>query len=612
MNRELKLDGLRGLAIISVLLFHLYPNYFQSGYIGVDIFLVLSGYLTFKTIIVYKNKNLSIIYYIKNRVLRLFPSLIFIYILIISIGFVVFDNAEFKELNNYIIYNQIGIANYIYAQINNYFNSASKSNILLHFWSLSLEWQFYLFASFALFSIDFNKNIFRYLLALLIIFSFSINLYYIFHNNNLAFYSIQSRMWEFLLPVFLINFNLYKREKIHYLTFVICSLIASFIICRDSTNFPGLKAIIIALPIALIVTNQERNLLNKIFENRILIFFGSISYALYVVHWPVFFYIKNFIGISILDKFTALFISVFISFLITILIENPIKKSSINRKNKLITIFIITYIAIFALSYNLKSFSNENKLKSILNDGEVGEELFFNHFNNYIECKNEKILSDSPEWNGRKRCFQSKYGDVDIAVVGDSHAEHLFFGVSNKYPQHNTAIYYKSGTTATGLPFIDNINFKDIYSSISEQKSIKTVIISIYWNQRIDGYLQDDLKNKFQRTIDFLNFKGKEVIIFNGVPDYYFDPNICKYEYKYFVNNNCSIGLEYFDKRHKKTANLLESLHGTALRVVDSYHIFCNYKNCNMNYDGQLMYRDGHHLNFTGSNKLIELLNLNL
>mgnify|MGYP001169031610 FL=1 len=285
------IQGLRGVSVISVMLFHLAPEIFTLGYLGVDIFFVISGFVITKSISENIQKGtFSLQSFYARRILRLYPALlIFIFISIFLIFFLTIIDTNFKIYLRTAISSLIGISNFYLISINNdYFNPVDE-NPFVHTWSLAVEEQFYLFYPiFLLFVLNYfykkKIKIFLFLIVASLTFIFLINDKNIFTE----FYSIFSRFWELLIGC--MTFFLMERKKKDLKNINLVYLIIPLSILLYFFENIQIKLLLISISSMLIIMNyKNNNFLNNILKNKILLHIGKISYSLYLWHMVVFF-----------------------------------------------------------------------------------------------------------------------------------------------------------------------------------------------------------------------------------------------------------------------------------------------------------------------------------
>ncbi len=443
MNRIDVIQGLRGVSVISVMLFHLMPETFSLGYLGVDVFFVISGFVITKSISdEMAKKNFSFSGFYAKRILRLYPALLFFIISsIFLIFFLTIIDANFKIYLRTAISALIGISNFYLISINNdYFNPIDE-NPFIHTWSLAVEEQFYLFYPIILVFtlLYFNKKKILFFL-LIIITTFFLN--FIIEEKNIftEFYSIFSRFWELLigcLGFFLIKNNKYKFNKSNYIY-----LILFLIFLLSYIENIKIKLLIISLTSLLVILNFEnKNYMNNFLKNKILLRIGKISYSLYLWHMVIFFIVGFYFV-----KLEYYFFSIIFSIIIASLSYNLIEKSFTKNKkmiNKLKTFFniekskyiisavILTVIIFFFNIDQIKKFESQsfniltklNMHKELKNSNKIEREKF-----TYICHENIKALNDI---NNSKQCFFKLNQNNLLIFFGDSHNNSLHSFLKN-------------------------------------------------------------------------------------------------------------------------------------------------------------------------------------
>ena len=217
------IDGLRAIAVLSVISFHAFPNWIKGGFIGVDIFFVISGYLI-STIIFsnLENNCFNFIEFYNRRIKRIFPALILILFFCLTMGWFTLFADEYKQLGKHTLGGTSFASNFVFWKESGYFDNTAESKPLLHLWSLGIEEQFYIIWPLLLwFAWKTKFNLLIITLSTLII-SFGLNIDEIHNNKVAAFYLPQTRFWELLVGATLSHFTLYKKISLsHYLIYFI-------------------------------------------------------------------------------------------------------------------------------------------------------------------------------------------------------------------------------------------------------------------------------------------------------------------------------------------------------------------------------------------------------
>lgn len=361
-NKHLKyrpdIDGLRAIAVLLVVGFHAFPDKFKGGFIGVDIFFVLSGFLI--SSIIYKSLDkgeFSFREFYTKRIMRIFPTLIIVMTSCLTFGWYSLTNDEYKQLGKHITGGASFISNFLLWQESGYFDNASETKPLLHLWSLAIEEQFYIIWPFLLWFMWKNRLNYFVITVMATLVSFIFNVHEIKHAPVATFYSPLTRFWELMCGGLLAWTLIYRKEKLsnimkkvdffitsfffkkqkyphrnllaNFLAFIgLLLLLLGFSIIDKDFTFPGLWALIPVSGTTLVILASETAWINKkILSTKFLIWFGLISYPLYLLHWPI----LSFLHIVENDhpnrtmRITAVLISILLAWIITKWIEQPLR-----------------------------------------------------------------------------------------------------------------------------------------------------------------------------------------------------------------------------------------------------------------------------------------------
>ena len=304
------IDGLRAIAILSVLAFHAFPGRFEGGYIGVDIFFVISGFLISNIIVAGIEENrFSFIEFYSRRVKRIFPALVLVLLATYGLGWFVLLSAEYEQLGKHISGGAVFISNLVLWSDHGYFDSAAVSKPLLHLWSLGIEEQFYIVWPLLLSVLLRSRLNFLTVTICIAISSFLLNIFVSIDDVVAAFYSPQTRVWELLIGAVLAYSSRHYRcslgkvylgqswpdQKTNRCLSDLQSVVgvgmigAAFFILTPESRYPGWWALLPTVGTALLILAGTEAWINRVFlSSRILVWFGLISYPLYLWHWPIF------------------------------------------------------------------------------------------------------------------------------------------------------------------------------------------------------------------------------------------------------------------------------------------------------------------------------------
>jgi peptidoglycan/LPS O-acetylase OafA/YrhL len=633
-------DGLRALAIGAVLFFHAFPSRMPGGFVGVDVFFVISGYLI--SLIIFdglERGNFTFFKFFSRRVRRLAPALVVVLSACLALGWFILLANEYKHLGRNIFSSAFFIINFDFLNEINYFEDAADIRPLLHLWSLGIEAQFYIAWCFLIWLIwKFRINSIKVILyTTLASLAWSVVLGIL--NNPSAFYLPQTRFWELLLGSHLAWYELYKKTKYYeipnilkqnfwdsrlkhvdfYKKFLspdklsaigLLFLFISFFLISKDRAFPSFWALIPTLGTFLIILAGPNAFLNKnVFSNKIVVWFGLVSYPLYLWHWPLLSFARIIESETPRPEIRAgiLVISIFFAWLTYRFVEVPVRNRKHGQKKTAVLLVLLLVIGCFGYSCYVNEGYRQRSNASINGFyGNTGTLDWYQYITkNYYACDSKEIALNALVWKGFVRCAQSKPGpDVQVALVGDSHAEHLFIAFAESFPGMNIASYMK-GTP----PFLSNKDFNQIFKTIQTSASIKYIILSSYWIQRVEelSEINSNLTHELIRVIDLLERSGKRVYITEDMPAFNFGPEKCVIKrWAQTSESMCHDARSKFEEQKKSYLNflILATEQRPKAKLIRLNDLLCEANTCSMMINGDLMYRDSNHLSIQGSHLL--------
>jgi peptidoglycan/LPS O-acetylase OafA/YrhL len=447
------IQALRGIAVAAVILYHaeiyLYGNQlFSGGYLGVDIFFVISGFLITKILIKNIDKSTySFFLFMNFRIRRILPLLLFVISIfgIISslylLPSVLFDFSK-AQLSSIFFFSNY----FFFASALNYYDFSALLKPLTHTWSLSLEIQMYIFL-FLMFTIilRFSKKKITIVLIVILFLSFLISLITNLYNSQLSFYSFHSRIWEFLVGslAFTVLDKLKSIPCKRYLSFSgFILIIFSLFLFNKNTNHPSYLTIIPVFGIFLIITFYQRlTFMNFFLQNKLLIFLGQISYSLYLWHYPIFAFCRNLnlLNNNYLLKIFIIALLLVLSFLSFRFIEQPFRNQiKINNKTCYLILFFL-FLINFIVGYFIYTQYNLKKNILLFNNKFIVEN--YNLDNQFLIDERNNALT-----NLKKKTNQIiKHDKKKLLILGDSMSLDIFnILINNKYTSANFQIshYY--------------------------------------------------------------------------------------------------------------------------------------------------------------------------
>lgn len=301
------IDGLRAIAVIAVILYHFKFGLVSGGFVGVDIFFVISGYLITKVILQQaKGARFDFADFYLRRVRRLIPALLTTVAVSYVAAYILFSPSDFKLMSGSAVYALTGISNIFFWAESGYFDAASSLKPLLHTWSLGVEIQFYIIWPIVLLLIIRFTKYPLVCLVLIALLGGVLSILYLNRDAAGAFFLTPLRVHEFLIGGIVVFLERYKISSVlsnlFYLIGISLIAYAIFFFNSESTLFPGLAALIPTCGAALMILGGCNAILAKPFSTGLAVKVGEISYSLYLVHWPLF----VFVTYTLIDRVSTL------------------------------------------------------------------------------------------------------------------------------------------------------------------------------------------------------------------------------------------------------------------------------------------------------------------
>ncbi|WP_370599545.1 acyltransferase family protein [Pseudomonas nitroreducens] len=333
-NYRPDIDGLRAIAVLAVILYHFKIPFFKGGFVGVDVFFVISGYLITKGILNQQYKNrFDFGDFYTRRVRRLIPALLATIASSFLAAALLFSPEDFKQMSGSTVYALAGISNFFFWMQSGYFDSASTVKPLLHTWSLSVEIQFYIIWPLILIGITrMTKNVLAATSAIFVVVAAAA---YVFLQQDAsgAFFLTPFRIHEFLLGALVVLVERNKMsaalKELTYLAGLFLVVAPIFLYSSDGTLFPGLAALVPVAGAALMIFAGRSAKAAWPCRSWAATKIGEISYSLYLVHWPLFVFASYFLmrELTALETITLVGITSIAAIALYSLIEKPLRKA---------------------------------------------------------------------------------------------------------------------------------------------------------------------------------------------------------------------------------------------------------------------------------------------
>jgi len=621
------IDGLRAIAVLSVVLFHAFPGDFPGGFIGVDIFFVISGYLISKILFseIYSHQ-FSFLDFYSSRIRRIFPALLIVLIFTITIGWFILFADEYARFSLHIISGTFFYSNFLLWQEAGYFDPSALSKPLLHLWSLGIEEQFYIIWPAAIFFSWRYKYKWKYIILLGGGSSFLYCLYVTLNNPLEAFYSPVSRFWELLVGATIAYINIQKRMIADLRNSNIISgfggilIIVGLCLINNTSLFPGAWAIFPTIGAALIISSGEDSFLNrKILSNQFLVSIGLISYPLYLWHWPIFSFSHILFGekLSGLVSILLIGLAVLFSVLTFNFIEKPIRRFTNIKKVAFALILSMLMITLFGLILFLnKGFKFRLEEFERMHAPFVAAPGFTNACLDKFNLKEEQFCHIS-----------SIKKPINAAIIGDSHAWAFHWGLEEYYKQFNLNLanfgagdcppflYIDRGRRpGNSMPMNCYKKTSSMYEYVLNEPSIKDVFLAF---NHVDIFRKDiqiiDIKNEIKesnnfniirealiRTVKLLRAKGKNVYLIRDWPSTRVYMSDCFSNRPFSPpKENCDLKNIFVNNFEEYDELLRQVTASTNLKVFNTHEYLDG--NFPVSKDGLSMYQDNSHLSLNGS-----------
>lgn len=613
------IDGLRAVAVLSVVLFHAFPGWIKGGFVGVDIFFVISGYLI--SSIIFENLErgtFSFAEFYARRIKRIFPALLLVMFACLAFGWFALLEDEYKQLGKHVLAGAGFVSNFVLWGESGYFDNASDAKPLLHLWSLGIEEQFYIFWPLLVW-FAWRSKLGLLLITVSVLFgSFILNVNSIHADAVATFYSPLTRFWELsvgsLLAWMILHKHIvptrYSLSQVNLMSTAggLC-LLAALLVTHKSYAFPGWWALLSVVGTALIIAAGAKAWLNRVvLSSRIAVWFGLISFPLYLWHWPLLSFGKIIEGEKpgALFKVLAIFASIVLAWLTFWFVERRIRFSKGWRFVNALIVGALLLAGGGAYGY----FNNGIAERAAVSKSGFTEEVrkqFMGALWPYT--KNDICLNDYPfketENYGWWFCMKSNADKPTLIILGSSYANQLYPGfVRNPLLAHHNVLSIGACDLAEKENFeIDgkspcygnrvNDQAKFIDGIVMKEKSIRFAIVGGLSRNPDDAYIER-LKNR----VDFLESMGIQVIIFTPhlKPD--FHPKSCFPTLLQPVAKDCTFPAGDRAAVLDKFKPLIDSISSSnpKVRFFEQNQIYCQQERCSMISNGLPLYRDAGHI----------------
>ncbi|MCX8506669.1 MAG: acyltransferase family protein [Alphaproteobacteria bacterium] len=653
------IDGLRAIAVLAVMVFHAVPQYFPGGFIGVDIFFVISGYLI--STIIYENlaqQKFSFLTFYMRRTRRIFPTLIVVIATSLAIGWFILIGEEYTQLAKHAIGGTLFISNFMYLNEAGYWDAQSLTKIFLHLWSLAVEEQYYFIWPICLWA-AWRKNlrIITFLLFLIMA-SFAINIYSLSISKETDFYFPLTRFWELFaggLVAWVSIQSKYKENKfydrfVYYIKkiffndpmainhqtineaisiFGVLIIIAGFYFISEKLPYPGWAALLPVIGTCLLIFSPGTKINRIVLGNKILVGIGLISYPLYLWHWPLFAFARilerGYAKPEILLQMTVL--TFLLSWLCYRFIEKPIRhgRYGLPKLVGLVTTMSIIGVVSFVI-YQNNGFGHlrlGEKLDRITQLAKFGGGF------NWPKLKNDSYQGVSLAYYPKN---SKESNNKAVLLIGDSNAMMYyprFEQLIDSNPNHHRDFYMMARFACMPIPKMKYIEdgqkfclpiLEQALNFAKENDKIDQVVLAAVWakylyNYELPHYMPEPyflgsenyasaLKN-YAEYIGAFRALGKKVTVVLTIPygeEFWlfsqFKRKISEFPHVVTLNKQ-TVPRRVVDNRIARLhEDLKKAAIGAGANVIEPAQYLCTATECNvLDQDDMPIYKDAWHLN---------------
>lgn len=615
------IDGLRALAVLAVTIFHFNKQWLPGGFVGVDIFFVISGFLI--TGIIYgKGDGFSFADFYGRRVRRILPAAIFVTAITLVVGSLIMMPTDVTDLSGSAIAAALSAANvYFWLFLDtSYFAQSSETVPLLHMWSLGVEEQFYLVWP-ALMIIAMKLGGKRLLAATAVIIaiaSFAVSEYYVTRDPSFAYYMLPSRAGELLVGALLflgMDGRRIGSAMANAAGLAGLALIAgSLAVLDEKGGFPGVRSIIPSVGAALLILggSHQAGLLSKALANPVARAIGFRSFSLYLWHWPVLAFYRYGYGEPTLAGGIACAAAMLVLTEITYrLIETPFRTYSPRWLLTKAAPIFATSLAVVAMSYVL--IQNKGLIPSASSKSYLVQ-LNQHDFNTKAASKfpfNCQMFQNDPKLWTQDRCLiGDKSKPAETLLWGDSNAAHYVGYLKAVGESSHFAVRNISHSSCPPVRELKGLvppaqqkscqEFND--KAFAESKNYRTVIIGAAW----ENYAKANGRTQFEKTVAELASNGNQVIIALNVPVFDELDRMCSAKSIRFPGMDCASKSVLVSTSDSDTNTYLVEL-ASRYPNVSTFGVreqICKDGVCSAYQDGALLYYDRGHLSMVGSEQI--------
>lgn len=669
------IDGLRAVAVLAVVIYHAFPERIPGGFVGVDVFFVISGFLISSIILQSLQRGtFSFLEFYARRVARIFPALLVVLTSCFVFGWQALYAEEFAQLGKHVASGASFFSNLVLWSEVGYFDNSVETKPLLHLWSLGIEEQFYIIWPLVLWFSWRMRTSSLWPIVVVALASFLLNVYLVERDAVNAFYSPLTRFWELAAGSLLAWYRLPRNETVFakwpdgsqlmglkwatsisgrhrgaFHALISCAgllMLAWSFWTTESAGFPGVQALLPVMGAFCLIAAGTGTWLNRfILSNKLAVWFGLISFPLYLWHWPLLSFARIVEGEtpSAPIRLAAVTVAIALAWITFQWIEQPIRRRGPTRG--IVMSLLVLMVVAGTLGFAVFRLDGLPERSSMLKAEGQRQDLKF---------KLEKMsgwLCDGLEYE-RARCHYTG-SNPSVVVVGDSHAPRIYAGLREHYASKgmDLAVYGGGGGCPPLLNVVSKISRTEhgrncveritrSMQTVMDTPSITHVILASrgplyttsngfgdidgdrygHWVLHFDSEPQGIRSNEevfsmaLANTLDALLAAGKQVTYLYDVPELGFDVKSCMERRPFSMTGKkrtpCSVPKKDFMERNKAFREMADNIlkERPEVHVVDLATALCDEHYCYGALDGTLFYTDDDHLSHKGAAYVVQQL----
>jgi peptidoglycan/LPS O-acetylase OafA/YrhL len=620
------INGLRAIAVIAVVLFHFNSGWMPGGFAGVDVFFVISGFLM--TRIIFRGieqQNFSILKFYVARANRIIPALAVLCLVLLVFGWFYLAPLEYKTLGKHIVSSMGFLSNVIYWRESGYFDAVSHEKWLLHTWSLSAEWQFYIIYPLVLVGMRkfMSVKVMKATVLLATVLGFIFCVIATYQWPNPAYYLLPTRAWEMMIGGVAYLYPLALKDKSKKLLewLGLALIFSSYFLISKVSPWPGYLAIFPVLGAFLIIQAQRND--SFITSNVVFQKLGAWSYSIYLWHWPIVVVIYYF-SLNEVYIYLGIVLSILFGFISNRYIEQIKFSNNFNG--------LITYLKC-------------KPLYMVLVVGVLGALTFIeNGLVKLAPYEYQLLIQNAKPSPYRNKCHIGEYQDpaesceyfgsnISWATFGDSHSVEIAYALADKLKLDDVGLKHFSFSSCK-LSYKEAESFSkcskwynETVNYILHDKKIMNVVFNhrfitnlfsgddANYPEPYNSVVTDEViritKHMDELIVELASNKDN-VYIFYPIPELH--RNINQLIGKALINENSLINilgtnLAWYEERNKYVINHFDnSNYPVNVHLLKPQDVFCDENNCYAVKDGIPLYYDGNHPSVVGAAKLVELI----